>query len=351
MTLLLCGAVLLAWLPAVAAALFHPVKRVVVSGGTHGNEYTGVYVIERLAHRTAELAARYPSLAIETMLANPLSHERNRRFVDEDLNRMFTLERLSDASLGGHEPSRARAIAADLGPKGAWRGEPGDGQAADLCIDMHTTTANMGCTIIVDSWCKFGLRAAAYAATKWEAACKEAGVSIDRFPYRVLCDEVQQEESTYLCTAGRHGLMIEVGPVAQGLVRADCVAATELALGLILDYAELCNQRKPPPLPPTLRAFVDLGKLPWPSGEGCLPGAIVHPALQDADWVRITTGHPLFVALDGTVIAYDGSFGEEVVPVFINEAAYYYAQSGPGIGIATPRDLPLEPEPLLGLDE
>ena len=126
MPLLLCAALIL-MLPAVAAALLHPVKRVVVSGGTHGNEYTGVYVIERLGIKAAELATRYPSLAIETLLANPLAHEHNRRFMDQDHNRMFTLERLSDLTQAGHEPSRARAIAADLGPKGAWRGEPGDG--------------------------------------------------------------------------------------------------------------------------------------------------------------------------------------------------------------------------------
>ena len=39
-----------------------------------------------------------------------------------------------------------------------------------------------------------------------------------------------------------------------------------------------------------------------------------------------------------------GRFGDVVHPVFVNEAAYYYAQSGVGIGIATPQDLPLEPE-------
>ena len=38
--------------------------------------------------------------------------------------------------------------------------------------------------------------------------------------------------------------------------------------------------------------------------------------------------------------------GEQVVPIFINEAAYYYVQSGRGIGIATPVDLALEAEPL-----
>mmetsp|Transcript_6838 Transcript_6838/g.17991 ORF Transcript_6838/g.17991 Transcript_6838/m.17991 type:complete len:339 (-) Transcript_6838:410-1426(-) len=332
-------------LTAAIAALRHPIKRVVVAGGTHGNEYTGVYVLERLGLTHAALAERYPSLAIETLLVNPVAHERNRRFVDADMNRMFTLERLADPTLKGYEPQRAKAISEMLGPKGAWRGEPGDGQAADLCIDMHTTTSNMGCTLIVDRWCALGLHAAAHVCAQWEAACGAAGVSVAAFPCRVLVDDVLQAESTYVCTAARHGLMIEVGPTAQGLLRADCVAATELALSLVLDFFERRNRDATPPLPPTLRVYVDLGKLAWPSGHGGLPGAVVHPSLQDADFAPIATGDPLFIALDGSVITYDGGLGDEVVPIFINEAAYYYSQSGIGIGVAAPHDLELEPEP------
>jgi len=112
----------------------------------------------------------------------------------------------------------------------------------------------------------------------------------------------------------------------------------------MLEYMELRNQRKSPPLPPKLQVFIDLGKLAWPAGNRCVPGGLVHPSLQDADFVPITKGDPLFIALDGEVLTYDGSLGDQVVPIFINEAAYYYAQSGVGIGIATPQDLPLEPE-------
>ena len=46
----------------------------VVSGGTHGNEYSGVYVLRRLETAADALAARYPSLQVETLLANPAAH-------------------------------------------------------------------------------------------------------------------------------------------------------------------------------------------------------------------------------------------------------------------------------------
>ena len=174
--MLLASMLLLAAVVATEAAL-QQVRRVVINGGTHGNEYTGVYVVRRLSEpaAVAELKERFPSLAIETMIANPQAVMANRRFVDDDLNRMFSKAALEDATSTGHEARRARELAARLGPKGAWEGVPGDGRSADLCIDMHTTTGNMGCCIIVDRYCVASLRACAYAATRWAEACAEDG--------------------------------------------------------------------------------------------------------------------------------------------------------------------------------
>ena len=83
-----------------------------------------------------------------------------------------------------------------------------------------------------------------------------------------------------------------------------------------------------------------------------LPGAIVHASLQvrmryyiplrvlssaqylylqDRDFEPLHEGAPLFESLDGEIVTYDGSLGPTVVPIFINEAAYYYAASGLGI--------------------
>ena len=51
--------------------------------------------------------------------------------------------------------------------------------------------------------------------------------------------------------------------------------------------------------------------------------AFVHPDLQGRDWQPIKTGHPLFVNINGEVVRlFEQSLKDEVVPVFINEAAY-----------------------------
>merc|ERR1712032_1030505 len=78
------------------------------------------------------------------------------------------------------------------------------------------------------------------------------------------------------------------------------------------------------------------GKITWPSHpeNPNFPMWMVHPSIQDQDFQRIRIGDPLFVALDGKVLRYEGSHGDEVFLIFINEGGYYYASSGTGIGVA-----------------
>ena len=50
------------------------------------------------------------------------------------------------------------------------------------------------------------------------------------------------------------------------------------------------------------------------------------------DFEIVRTGDPLFVSLhDNEIIYYDGSYGDAVHLIFINEGGYYYSSSGSGI--------------------
>lgn len=310
-----------------------PRPRVVVSGGTHGNEYTGVWVLQRLQLRSAELAEQHPSIAIETLFANPPAHAANRRFIDDDLNRQFSAATLADTTASSFEAGRAKAIAADMGPKGA---------AADaaVCIDMHTTTANMGCTVIVSSYSTLALRAAAFVHTHWD----DADEASPPLPLRVMVEKCSQCEAAHLASVARHGIEIEVGPTPQSLLRADVVASTERCLRLLLRYLELHYSGVEPATPATLPVYVSLGKVPFVDGadaDGALPGAVVAASLQDRDFAPLRAGEALFEALDGSLVPYDGSLGEVVHPVFINEAAYYYRESGRGVGMSRPVEWPV----------
>ena len=82
------------FLPVIAIANTNPLpnlKNVVVVGGTHGNEYTGVWCINALDRSSEKIHLTYPSLNITTLLGNPEAHLANKRFIHEDLNRQFDL--------------------------------------------------------------------------------------------------------------------------------------------------------------------------------------------------------------------------------------------------------------------
>lgn len=61
----------------------------------------------------------------------------------------------------------------------------------------------------------------------------------------------------------------------------------------------------------------------------------IHITIYIGDFEIVRTGDPLFVSLYGNeVIYYDGSYGDIVHLIFINEGGYYYTSSGTGIGVA-----------------
>lgn len=66
---------------------FPPLSRVVISGGTHGNEMTGVYMVR---HLQKEKIDKIGSVSVSTVLSNPRAVEICRRYVETDLNRCFT---------------------------------------------------------------------------------------------------------------------------------------------------------------------------------------------------------------------------------------------------------------------
>ena len=115
------------------------IRRVAITGGTHGNESNGVQLAKHLI-RHPELAQR-DSFSCMVLLNNPAAIERNVRYCDEDLNRCFGLDDLADESRDSLEAKRARELNAQLGPKGS------EG-AMDYVLDLHNTTANTGVAIM-----------------------------------------------------------------------------------------------------------------------------------------------------------------------------------------------------------
>ncbi|KAA8586378.1 hypothetical protein FQN60_000214 [Etheostoma spectabile] len=119
-------------------------RRVAIFGGTHGNEMSGVTLVNLWVKNSAEIQRK--RVETKPFITNPKAVEKCTRYVDTDLNRAFTPENLS--APGGdnlpYEVQRAQEINRLFGPK-----ESPD--AYDVIFDLHNTTSNMGCTLILES--------------------------------------------------------------------------------------------------------------------------------------------------------------------------------------------------------
>jgi succinylglutamate desuccinylase len=274
------------------------IRRVAIVGGTHGNELTGIYLVKKF-EQFPELLQR-PSLEYITILANPRAIEANRRYIDRDLNRCFDTEDLANPALHSYEDIRAREVAAQLGSK--------EQPQVDLIIDLHSTTANMGLTILPSSKHPFNLRLAAYLCELDPAV-------------RVSCGLQCGQDAPMVRSLSPLGCTIEVGAIAQGVLQADLFHQTEMLVHAILDYIDAQNRGKPRSAPAILTLYQAIATIDYPRNAVGDIQAAIHPQLQFRDYEPLSPGQPMFLSWLGETISYQQ---EQVVhPIFINEAAYY----------------------------
>ena len=274
------------------------IKRVVVVGGTHGNELTGIYLVKKFEQFPDLL--RRSSFESLTLLANPKAVALNQRYVDRDLNRCFASEDLSNPDLTGYEDKRAKEIAAQLKLK--------DQLDASVIIDIHSTTANMGLTILPSSKHPFNLRLAAYLSKLYPAV-------------RICCGIQCGQDTPMLRSLSALGCTIEVGAIAQGVLKAEQFQQTEMLIYATLDYLDALNQGQPPPVPSSVTLYQAIASVDYPRNPTGELQAMIHPQLQFKDYEPLRPGESMFLTLAGGSIPYQGT--STVFPVFINEAAYY----------------------------
>ncbi|MBD2384423.1 aspartoacylase [Cylindrospermum sp. FACHB-282] len=273
------------------------INRVAIVGGSHGNELIGVYLVKKF-QQNGNLINR-SSFETLALLGNPKAIAEGRRYIDKDLNRCFHNSVLQDITLSTYEDLRAKEIQQIL--------QPPNQPIVDAIVDLHTTTANMGLTLILGDMHPLLLRLAAYLS------------SIN--PLVKVCSHQQARGSGYLRSLCELGLVIEVGAVAQGILNAELFQQTEQLVYAVLDYFEGYNQGKTPQTSNTLTLYKSLSVVDYPRNQEGEIQAMIHPQLQFRDYEPLHPGEPLFVTFDGKEIFYEGE--STVYPVFINEAAYY----------------------------
>lgn len=278
--------------------ILNRIKRVAIAGGTHGNEITGIYLVKKF-ERSPHLIQR-PSFETVTFLANPKAHEVGKRYFDTDLNRSFTQFDLENPSLSTYEAQRAKEIYQTFGTGGT--------QQADFVMDLHSTTSNMGLTVILPNLEGFNLELAAYLV------CINPNV-------KILFSAVAHPQNPHLDSISEFGCTVEVGAVAQNILDAKLFQQTEELIYLILNYVEAYNQGKQPQVNKILTIYQVFYSIDFPRNEWGEIRAMIHPTLQFQDYEPLYPGKPIFLTFEGEEIVYEGN--SAVYPVFINEAAYY----------------------------
>ena len=306
------------------------VRTVAVVGATHGNELSGLYLARHLIKSGAGARSPVPPLSFRGVVANPEAAKRCARYVDEDLNRCFTLERLA-GSESTYEARRARALNQELGPKGAH-------SKTDYVLDLHNTTANTGVLLCFH---------------RNDALSRELLGHLRRLDPSIRAAFWDFDDPPFLPSIGRlGGMTVEAGPVAHGTLNTRIMSRVRRLLDEVQDYLECLNASDADS--PRVKQAVLIGhrvaQVDFPRDEhGDLAG-FLHPDLQGAPELSpprfLRPGQPLFVDVEGATVeafhpakfagswrpadAFPGAAAPasawaapvELYPLFSNEAAY-----------------------------
>ena len=272
------------------------IKNLTITGGTHGNELTGVYLVKQWQKDPAPI--KRETFKTDVALMNEEAIRECRRYIDRDLNRCFDTSTLTKAP-SNYEERLAQKLNSTLGPKGS------KSPKSDFIVDIHSTTANMGLSIVVSNDSELTWMAIAYLKQK------DPRVRV----YRWMGDE----EDSFVDSIARHGFAIEVGAIPQGVLRSDLFFDTQKLVYHLLDFIDEYNKGFSMALE-NVEYFEHEILLDYPrDSEGNIT-AMVHEDRQDRDFDLIVNGDPLFRRFDGEEIYYEG---ESLHTLFINEAAYY----------------------------
>ena len=271
------------------------IEQVALVGGTHGNELTGIFLLNKYRQYPNLLGQN--SFQLELFEANHEAHLANKRYLDRDLNRSFKQVDLADDTLIGHENELAKSINQKLGPKGDSR--------TDMIIDLHTSTAPMGINLVLTKTDTFHLMLVDYVQQRME----NVTVTLEKMP-----------DHHFLMSVAPQHVLVEIGATAQGQLRQDVFDKTEETVQLMFDFLNLYNQHKLPQPSESIDIYQYFDVMFLPTDINGDIAGMIHHSIQDQDFRPLRNGQPMFTMLDGEEVIYDG---EDCYISFINEAAYY----------------------------
>ena len=267
-------------------------KKILIVSGTHGNEINPIWAVNQFSkhYKITDNDIEY-----KFIIGNPLAFERGIRYVDTDLNRSFDFRNNLDKT--NYEIDRANFLVKNFGINSS---EP-----CQIAIDLHTTTANMGTSIVM-----YGRRNKDFCL---------AALLQYKFGLPIYLHENDKNQNGFLVEAWPCGVVIEIGSVAQNFYDPKII---NRFLIIIRDLRDEINKLKNNliKLPKELIVFVHQGSIDYPREKNGNINGIIHPERINQDWKQIKRGDPLFLDLCGNTIFYNGN--ENICPVFIGEVSY-----------------------------
>lgn len=271
------------------------INQVALVGGTHGNEFTGIYLLNKYRQFPKKLGDN--NFNVELFEANHKAYEANKRYLERDLNRSFQQIDLDDETLNDYEDLRAKEINQALGPKGDSR--------TDMIIDLHTSTAPMGINLVLTKTDTFHLMLVDYVQQRMN----DVTITLEQIP-----------DHHFLMSVAPQHVLVEVGAIAQGQLRQDVFDKTEQTVQLIFDFLNQYNRHELPQPSESIDIFQYFDVMFLPTDINGDVAGMVHQNIQDRDFTLLKAGEQMFKLFDGDDVLYDG---EDCYISFINEAAYY----------------------------
>lgn len=272
------------------------INKLAIIGGTHGNELTGIKLVEYYQKNPEKITRK--SFETHLYTGNPEAVLKKVRYVDEDLNRAFSYQALEKPPGENLELQRAHELNQLLGPK---MKDP----KMDFILDLHTTTADMGVTLIVYEK-MFNLRMAGYIQSKMDDV-------------HIYSSDKKYEDTIGLQSIAPHSMLVEIGPVAQGLLRHDVYDKMQAVCRHALDYVQKHNAEDYS-FHGKIEAFQRGTVVYYPVDEYSRITAIIHKDFQHRNYELLKPGEPIFYTFGGETLFFEGN--ESGYPVFTNEAAY-----------------------------
>ena len=261
--------------------------------------------------------AQRPSFTTTVVHTNTEAIKRNLRYVEEDLNRCFSLTGLC-ACGPSLEARRAVELDALFGPKGS------ASPAADFLLDLHNTTSSSGVALLM---------------APNDALSHAVAAHLQALDPSVRIVEWTRGVADYpmLPSVARSGMTFEVGPVAWGVIDGALYAQSLRLVKAALDYVHAHNlaleaggptagRRAPSACSATSRRSTTRATATATSARWCTRRC-------RAPTSPLAPGAPAFLSVDGeTALPFvapekaakeAAATGGVLYPFFVNEAAYY----------------------------